>query len=117
MQASGAPVAQLMSRSKLSCLSYNSFHSNQLMSSDYEGVITLWDTSTANPVTEYEAHDKRVWSVDFCPSDAQLLASGSDDGKVKVCTPSSILMKLDMHLICVSCFNKSWSIYESLSSP
>lgn len=54
------------------------------MSSDYEGVITLWDTRTAHPITEYEAHDKRVWSVDFCPCDAQLLASGSDDGKVKV---------------------------------
>jgi len=54
------------------------------MSSDYEGVITLWDTHTLQPVTEYEAHNKRVWSVDFCPSNAQLLVSGSDDGCVKV---------------------------------
>lgn len=54
------------------------------MSSDYEGVITLWDTHSLQPVTEYEAHNKRVWSVDFCPSNAQLLASGSDDGRVKV---------------------------------
>lgn len=55
------------------------------MSSDYEGVITLWDTQTAHPITEYEAHDKRVWTVDFSPTSAQLLASGSDDGKIKAC--------------------------------
>ena len=88
-QVCGAPAAQLRSRSKLSCLSYNCFHNSQLMSSDYEGVITLWDTHTAHPITEYEAHDKRVWSVDFCPSEAQLLASGSDDGKVKVSIANS----------------------------
>lgn len=91
MQVSGSPLVQLRSRSKLSCLSYNHFNHSHLMSSDYEGVITLWDTQTAHPVTEYEAHDKRVWSVDFCPNSTQLLASGSDDGKVKVITEFNLL--------------------------
>ncbi len=78
------PSAQLRSRSKLSCLSWSCYQEAHLMSSDYEGVITLWDTHTLQPVTEYEAHNKRVWSVDFCPCNSQLLASGSDDGCVKV---------------------------------
>lgn len=78
------PHVQLRSRSKLSCLSWNCFQESHLMSSDYEGVIMLWDTATLQTVTEYEAHNKRVWSVDFCPTHPQLLASGSDDGHVKV---------------------------------
>lgn len=56
----------------------------QLISSDYEGVITLWDTHAGHALAEYEAHDKRIWSIDFCPSDPECLVSGSDDGFVKV---------------------------------
>ena len=74
-----------VTRSKLSCLAWNRYLSAQLVSSDYEGVATLWDTEVGQAVSEYEAHDKRIWSVDFCPSDAQLFLSGSDDGFVKVC--------------------------------
>lgn len=33
---------------------------------------------------QWEAHDKRIWSVDFCPLDATTFATGSDDGTVKV---------------------------------
>lgn len=33
---------------------------------------------------EYEEHEKRAWSVDFCRTDPSMLVSGSDDGKVSV---------------------------------
>jgi WD40 repeat protein len=35
-------------------------------------------------VRQWEAHDKRIWAVDFCPLDATTYATGSDDGTVKV---------------------------------
>ena len=47
--------------------------------------MALWDVNTSQPVTEYEAHEKRIWSVDFCHTDPMLFLSGSDDGWVKVC--------------------------------
>jgi E3 ubiquitin-protein ligase RFWD2 len=78
------PVVELVTRSKLSCLSWNPYLAAHLASSDYEGVVTLWDAHTASMVSEWEAHGKRVWSVDFCGGDPTLLASGSDDCAVKV---------------------------------
>ena len=45
--------------------------------------MTLWDVDTGMPVNEYEAHDKRIWSVDFCTADSSLFVSGSDDGWIK----------------------------------
>jgi WD40 repeat protein len=33
---------------------------------------------------EYEEHEKRAWSVDFSRADPTKLASGSDDGTVKL---------------------------------
>ena len=50
--------------------------------------MALWDVNTSQPVTEYEAHEKRIWSVDFCHTDPMLFLSGSDDGWVKVQPPS-----------------------------
>lgn len=44
----------------------------------------MWDVSAAAPLHEYEAHSKRIWSVDFCEADPALLASGSDDCTVKL---------------------------------
>lgn len=84
MQVSNAPTAELLSRSKLSCVCWSRFHDSHLGSSDYEGVVTLWDASAGQSIAEYEAHEKRIWSVDFSPLDADLFASGSDDGFVKV---------------------------------
>lgn len=55
-----------------------------LVSSDYEGCATLWDTRAGAAVSEWEAHEKRIWSVDFCAADPALFCSGSDDGWVKV---------------------------------
>ena len=67
-------------RQPRSCCRYVRSH---LLSSDYEGCVTLWDVDTGMSVNEYEAHDKRIWSVDFCTADSSLFVSGSDDGWIK----------------------------------
>lgn len=48
------------------------------------GVVALWDVTTGQQLSEYEAHEKRIWTVDFCHSDPMHFVSGSDDGWVKV---------------------------------
>ena len=47
-------------------------------------MLALWDVNTSQSVREYEAHEKRIWSVDFCHCDPMRFVSGSDDGWVKV---------------------------------
>ncbi|KAK9916220.1 hypothetical protein WJX75_000186 [Coccomyxa subellipsoidea] len=78
------PAAELVTRSKLSCLSWNKYVRSHIISSDYEGCVTLWDVDTQASVNEYEAHDKRIWSVDYSTCDPFLFVSGSDDGFIKV---------------------------------
>lgn len=87
------PCSELVTRSKLSCLAWNAGDAAQLISSDYEGVVTLWDAEAGNALSEYEAHERRIWSIDFCKTDPRLFASGSDDGCVKVrCWACSMLV-------------------------
>lgn len=88
-----APAVELLSRSKLSCLSWNKYIQAHIASSDYEGVVGVWDVTSGALLHEYEAHSKRIWSVDFCEADPALLASGSDDCTVKLWStksPSSV---------------------------
>jgi hypothetical protein len=81
--------------------------------SDNEGAIWLYDVNTQQLVSEYEAHNKRVWALDYAPAVASssgagssagvlgpsghVFASGSDDYTVKVdvlpiCTPCWLLL-------------------------
>ncbi|KAF9435725.1 RING finger and WD repeat domain-containing protein 2 [Entomortierella beljakovae] len=64
------PVREMMCRSKIS--------------SDYEGIVSLWDAQTGVNTLNYDEHEKRAWSVDFSRTDPTRLASGSDDTKVKI---------------------------------
>lgn len=54
------------------------------MSSDYEGTVIVWDTATNTKSTVWQEHEKRCWSVDFNLVDTKLIASGSDDARVKL---------------------------------
>uniref|UniRef100_A0A3P8X2D4 COP1 E3 ubiquitin ligase n=1 Tax=Cynoglossus semilaevis TaxID=244447 RepID=A0A3P8X2D4_CYNSE len=78
------PVNEMTCNSKISCISWSSYHKNLLASSDYEGTVILWDGFTGQRSKVYQEHEKRCWSVDFNLMDPKLLASGSDDAKVKL---------------------------------
>ncbi|MEW5317990.1 MAG: hypothetical protein WDW38_009244 [Sanguina aurantia] len=78
------PVMEISSRSRLSCVCWSTYVKNQLVSSDYEGVVQLWDAHTGTELQAFEEHSKRVWSVDFSTLDPTRLVSGSDDGLVKL---------------------------------
>ncbi|GFH08285.1 WD_REPEATS_REGION domain-containing protein [Haematococcus lacustris] len=78
------PVLEIRSRSRLSSVCWSSYIQGHLASSDYEGVVSLWDVNTSTELQQYEEHAKRVWSVDFSRVDPTRLASCSDDGTVRV---------------------------------
>ncbi|TPX65416.1 hypothetical protein SpCBS45565_g05208 [Spizellomyces sp. 'palustris'] len=78
------PVLTMSSRSKISCLTWNPYIRNHLVSSDYEGIVTLWDAGIGRAMCHFEEHEKRAWSVDWCQTDPLRLASGGDDTKVKI---------------------------------
>ncbi|XP_077252163.1 protein SPA1-RELATED 2-like isoform X2 [Tasmannia lanceolata] len=78
------PVIEMSNKSKLSCVCWNSYIKNYLASTDYDGVVQLWDASTGQGFSQYIEHQKRAWSVDFSQVDPTKLASGSDDCSVKL---------------------------------
>lgn len=78
------PCVEMISSSKISCVSYNSYHKGVLASSDYEGTVTVWDAVTGQRTKTFQEHEKRCWSVDFNDVDTRLIASGSDDARVKL---------------------------------
>ncbi|KAJ6808926.1 protein SPA1-RELATED 2-like [Iris pallida] len=78
------PLIEMSSRSKLTCVCWNNYIKNYIASTNYEGVVQLWDVSTGQGFTQYTEHQKRAWSVDFSLVDPTKLASGSDDCSVKL---------------------------------
>ncbi|KAG0576922.1 hypothetical protein KC19_5G118200 [Ceratodon purpureus] len=113
------PVVEIPTRSKLSCLSWNKCVKPLIASSDYEGIVTVWDVNTRQSVMEYEEHEKRAWSVDFSRTEPSMLVSGSDDGKVKVWSTrqESSALTLDMRAnICCVKFNPGSSNYVAVGS-
>lgn len=44
----------------------------------------MWDITRNQVLVEMREHERRAWSVDFSPADPIKLASGSDDGSVKL---------------------------------
>ncbi|KAK7094399.1 E3 ubiquitin-protein ligase COP1-like [Littorina saxatilis] len=78
------PTLEMLCQSKISCVSWSNYHKGGLASSDYEGTVTLWDANTGNRVKMFQEHEKRCWSVDYNHMDPLLLASGSDDCRVKL---------------------------------
>ncbi|GMH12577.1 hypothetical protein Nepgr_014418 [Nepenthes gracilis] len=113
------PVVEMSTLSKLSCLSWNKFTKNQIASSDYEGIVTVWDVTARQSVMEYEEHEKRAWSVDFSRTEPSMLVSGSDDCKVKVwCTKQEgSVLNIDMKAnICCVKYNPGSSYYVAVGS-
>ncbi|KAJ3315114.1 coatomer subunit alpha [Boothiomyces sp. JEL0838] len=78
------PEREIPCESKISCLSWNTYMKSTIASSDYEGVVSLWDVSVGKKVLNLVEHEKRTWTVDFCELNPTLFASGGDDAKVKL---------------------------------
>ncbi|XVE64728.1 hypothetical protein DITRI_Ditri07aG0124800 [Diplodiscus trichospermus] len=78
------PVIEMSNKSKLSCVCWNNYIKNYLASTDYDGLVKLWDASTGQAISHYIEHEKRAWSVDFSQVYPTKLASGSDDCSVKL---------------------------------
>lgn len=78
------PVVEMTNKSKLSCVCWNNYIRNYLASSDYDGVVQMWDASTGQGFAQYKEHQKRTWSVDFSQVHPKKFASGSDDCSVKL---------------------------------
>lgn len=47
-------------------------------------MFQIWDVTRNQVYMELKEHERRVWSVDFSSANPTLLASGSDDGSVKL---------------------------------
>ncbi|XP_059152150.1 E3 ubiquitin-protein ligase COP1-like [Physella acuta] len=78
------PVTEMSCTSKISCIAWNPYKKHMLSSADYDGIVYMWDTSTNQRTQMFQEHEKRCWSVDFNRMDPKMLASGSDDTKVKL---------------------------------
>ena len=63
-------------------------------------LIQLWDVTRGQSLSEMVEHKKRVWSIDFSSVDPTMLASGSDDGSVKLWSINQAILFL--HLVDVS---------------
>ncbi|KAL0443531.1 UNVERIFIED_CONTAM: protein SPA1-RELATED 3 [Sesamum latifolium] len=94
------PVVEMSSRSKLSSICWNSYIKSQIASSNFEGVVQVWDVTRSQIFKEMREHERRVWSIDFSVADPTMLASGSDDGSVKLWNINQAILFL--HLVDVS---------------
>ncbi|KAL8151015.1 hypothetical protein V2J09_020823 [Rumex salicifolius] len=105
------PVVEMSTMSKLSCLSWNKFTKNQIASSDYEGIVTVWDVTTRQSVMEYEEHEKRAWSVDFSRTEPSMLV------KVWCTRQEASVLNIDMKAnICCVKYNPGSSYYIAVGS-
>lgn len=78
------PINEMECNSKISCVSWSNYYKSMMASSDYEGSVTVWDAFTNQKIKTFQEHEKRCWSVDFNKCDTKLIASGSDDARVKL---------------------------------
>jgi CheY-like chemotaxis protein len=87
------PALQITTRSKLSSVSWNHYVKSQLITSDYGGLIQLWDASTAGEAAQFDEHARRVWSVDFSTTDPMRFLRCTARHDATVCTGSSRLVE------------------------
>ena len=128
LEGSQQPADEINTRSKLTCSSYNKFVKHHIAASDYEGVVSVWDVEKKCSIIDFEEHEKRIWTVDYCRTDPRLLVSGSDDYLVKIWNtdqPNSV-HEIDMkanvccaqyspenaHCIAVGCVDQKVYIFD-----
>ncbi|XP_048130612.1 protein SPA1-RELATED 3-like isoform X2 [Rhodamnia argentea] len=94
------PVVEMAGRSKFSSICWNTYIKSQIASSNFEGVVQVWDVTRSQVLMEMKEHEKRVWSIDFSSADPTLLASGSDDGSVKLWSINQAILLLHLVDVC-----------------
>lgn len=55
------PINEMVCNSKISCVIWNCYFKELLASSDYEGIVTIWDVETRTRKKTFQEHDKRSW--------------------------------------------------------
>lgn len=114
------PINEMVCTSKISSVSWNSYFKELLASSDYEGIVTVYDVETRVRKRVFQEHDKRCWSVDFNEIDSKLLASGSDDARVKLwsidCENSVATLEVKTANVCCVKFNPKSSVHLAFGS-
>lgn len=78
------PAVEFEAHAKVSALCFNNYVKQSVASGDYQGIVQLWDVHKEVSTWENNTHRRRVWSLDFSCIDPTKLASGSDDGTVRV---------------------------------
>ncbi|CAK0787313.1 hypothetical protein CVIRNUC_010531 [Coccomyxa viridis] len=78
------PRLEMASRSKLSCVCWNSYIKHLLLAADYDGCLSLWDAQSNVCTGNFDVHGKRVWSADFSMTDPTRFVSGGDDCTVRL---------------------------------
>ncbi|KAL5179379.1 Protein SUPPRESSOR OF PHYA-105 1 [Glycine soja] len=53
----------MSNKSKLSYVCWSPYIKNHLASTDYDGVVQMWDVDTGQPLSQYMEHQKRAWST------------------------------------------------------
>ncbi|XP_062220112.1 protein SPA1-RELATED 4-like isoform X2 [Phragmites australis] len=92
------PVVEMSNRSKLSSICWNSYMKSHIASSDFEGIVQVWDVTRSQVFVEMREHERRAWSVDFSIVDPTKLVSGSDDGCVKLWDMNKAILFLHLLL-------------------
>ncbi|KAL6131045.1 hypothetical protein ACLB2K_069423 [Fragaria x ananassa] len=78
------PSVEMSNNSRLSSVCWNNYFRSYLASSDYDGVVKIWDANTGQGICQHKEHQRRAWSVDFSQADPTKFASGSDDFSVRL---------------------------------
>ncbi|XP_050386374.1 protein SUPPRESSOR OF PHYA-105 1 [Argentina anserina] len=78
------PSVEMSNNSRLSSVCWNNYFKSYLASSDYDGVVQIWDANTGQGICQHKEHKRRAWSVDFSQADPTKFASGSDDFSVRL---------------------------------
>ena len=78
------PCYEMKTPDKISALNFSWFHKQKLAASLYDGQVQVLDASTGQKINSLREHSERCWSIDFNPHNPMHLASGADDGLVKI---------------------------------
>uniref|UniRef100_A0A7E4W3J2 RING-type domain-containing protein n=1 Tax=Panagrellus redivivus TaxID=6233 RepID=A0A7E4W3J2_PANRE len=99
------PIAVMHTPAKVSNVSWNPHAKAILASSNYSGSVQVWDTSMEKCLHTFKEHEKRCWSVQFNHKDPNVMASGSDDMRVKLwnltCGDSIATIDTKVQVCCV----------------